>query len=61
MSSFNLAELFEDVLRPAIYPKAQDLIDEARRAGCRIVLITGALDFRFGGGPYDGCPPGIGP
>jgi HAD superfamily hydrolase (TIGR01490 family) len=38
-------DLFEDVLRPAIYPKAQDLIDEARRAGCRIVLITGALDF----------------
>ena len=38
-------ELFEDVLKPAIFPKAQDLIDEARRAGCRIVLVTGALDF----------------
>ena len=38
-------DLFEDVLKEAIFPKAQDLIDEARRAGCRIVLITGALDF----------------
>jgi HAD superfamily hydrolase (TIGR01490 family) len=38
-------DLLEDVIKPAIYPKAQDLIDEARRAGCRIVLITGALDF----------------
>jgi HAD superfamily phosphoserine phosphatase-like hydrolase len=38
-------DLFEDVLKKNIFPKAQDLIDEARRAGCRIVLITGALDF----------------
>lgn len=38
-------DLFEDVLKKNIYPKAQDLIDEARRSGCRIVLITGALDF----------------
>lgn len=38
-------DLFEDVLKDAIYPQAQDLIDEARRAGCRIVLVTGALDF----------------
>lgn len=38
-------ELFEDVLRPAIYPGAPRLLDEARRAGCRIVLVTGALDF----------------
>ena len=37
--------MFEDVLKPALYPQAQDLIDEARRAGCRIVLVTGALDF----------------
>lgn len=43
---FTLAEdLFEDVIKPAIYPKAKDLIDEARRASCRIVLVTGALDF----------------
>jgi len=43
---FTLAEeLFEDVFEPAIYPKARDLIDEARRAGCKIVLVSGALDF----------------
>ncbi len=39
------AELFEDVLRPAIYPGTPRLIEETRRAGCRIVLVTGALDF----------------
>jgi HAD superfamily hydrolase (TIGR01490 family) len=39
------SELFEDVLRPAIYPGTRRLIEEARRAGCRIVLVTGALDF----------------
>jgi HAD superfamily hydrolase (TIGR01490 family) len=38
-------EMFEDLLKPAIFPKAQDLIDEARRSGCKIVLVTGALDF----------------
>jgi HAD superfamily hydrolase (TIGR01490 family) len=38
-------DMFEDVLKPALYPGAQDLIDEARRAECRIVLVTGALDF----------------
>jgi HAD superfamily hydrolase (TIGR01490 family) len=41
-------EMFIDVLKPALYPRAQDLIDEARRAGCRIVLVTGALDFTIG-------------
>lgn len=38
-------DMFEDVIKPAIFSKAQDLIDEARRAGCKIVLVTGALDF----------------
>ncbi len=38
-------DLFDDVIKDAIYPKAQDLIDEARRAGCKIVFVTGALDF----------------
>lgn len=38
-------EMLDDVLRPALFDQAQDLIDEARRAGCRIVLVTGALDF----------------
>ena len=38
-------EMFEDLLKPAIFPKAKDLIEEARRSGCKIVLVTGALDF----------------
>jgi HAD superfamily hydrolase (TIGR01490 family) len=38
-------ELFEDVIRPNIYPRAKQLIDESRRAGVRQVLISGALDF----------------
>lgn len=38
-------ELFEDVLQPALYPGARSLIEESRRAGCRQVLISGALDF----------------
>lgn len=38
-------ELFEDVIKPKIYPRARDLIEESRRAGCRQVLISGALDF----------------
>lgn len=38
-------DLFEDVLKDAIYEEAQDLIDEARRSGCKIVLVSGALDF----------------
>lgn len=38
-------QMLDDVLRPALFKESQDLIDEARRAGCRIVLVTGALDF----------------
>ena len=38
-------ELFEDVIKPNIYPRAKDLIDDSRRAGVRQVLISGALDF----------------
>ena len=38
-------ELFEDVIKPSIYPGARDLIEESKRAGCRQVLISGALDF----------------
>lgn len=38
-------ELFEDVLRPAIHPGTPRLLDQARAAGCRIVFVTGALDF----------------
>jgi len=38
-------ELFEEVLRPAVFDGTPRLIAEARRAGCRVVLVTGALDF----------------
>src|SRR6185295_663319 len=38
-------ELFEDVIKPNIYPRARDLIEESRRAGVRQVLVSGALDF----------------
>ncbi len=38
-------ELFEDVIKPNIYPRAKALIDESRRAGVRQVLVSGALDF----------------
>lgn len=38
-------ELFEDVIKPNIYPRARDLIDESRRAGVRQVIVSGALDF----------------
>jgi HAD superfamily hydrolase (TIGR01490 family) len=38
-------ELFEDVVKPNIYPRAKELIDESRRAGVRQVLVSGALDF----------------
>ena len=38
-------ELFDEVLRPAIHAGTPQLLAQARRAGCRIVLMTGALDF----------------
>jgi HAD superfamily hydrolase (TIGR01490 family) len=38
-------EMFEDVIKPTIYPGARDLIAESRRAGCRQVLVSGGLDF----------------
>ncbi len=38
-------ELFDEVLRPAIHAGTPQLLAQARRAGCYIVLVTGALDF----------------
>jgi HAD superfamily hydrolase (TIGR01490 family) len=38
-------DLFREVLLPAIHPGTPRLLEEARAAGCRIVLVTGALDF----------------
>jgi HAD superfamily hydrolase (TIGR01490 family) len=38
-------ELFDDVIKPSIYPRTLDLVAEARRAGLRQVLVSGGLDF----------------
>ncbi|HET6613307.1 MAG TPA: HAD family hydrolase [Kofleriaceae bacterium] len=38
-------ELFDEVIRPNIYPRAFEIIAESRRAGIRQVIISGALDF----------------
>jgi HAD superfamily hydrolase (TIGR01490 family) len=38
-------ELFEDVIKPSVFPRARDLIEESRRSGCRQVIISGGLDF----------------
>jgi HAD superfamily hydrolase (TIGR01490 family) len=38
-------DLFEDVLKKAIFPGAYDLIAEAKRSECKVVFCTGALDF----------------
>jgi HAD superfamily hydrolase (TIGR01490 family) len=38
-------ELFEEVIKPNVYPRAPALVAESRRAGVRQVLLSGALDF----------------
>jgi HAD superfamily hydrolase (TIGR01490 family) len=49
LSEDRLIELADDlcdkVLEPAVYRGARDIIDEARRAGCKIVFCTGAIDI----------------
>ncbi len=41
-----LAEtMFEKVIRPSIFPGARKLIEEDRRQGYRLVLVSGELDF----------------
>jgi HAD superfamily hydrolase (TIGR01490 family) len=42
---FFAAELFEDVLKPAVYPGAFELIEKSRSLGLRQVVVTGALDI----------------
>jgi len=37
--------LCEEVLKPAVFPGALDIVAEARRGGCKIVLCTGAIDI----------------
>jgi HAD superfamily hydrolase (TIGR01490 family) len=38
-------EMFEEVIKPTIFPGTRELIEESRRAGCRQVLVSGGLDF----------------
>ncbi|MFV0387175.1 MAG: HAD family hydrolase [Pyrinomonadaceae bacterium] len=38
-------DLFENVLKPAIFPGTFDLIEKSKKLGHTQVLITGALDF----------------
>lgn len=38
-------ELFEAVIKPSIFPKTRDLVEEARRAGLKNVIVSGGLDF----------------
>ncbi|HVZ71465.1 MAG TPA: HAD-IB family hydrolase [Polyangia bacterium] len=38
-------EQFDEVLKPAIFPGAYELIDKSRQLGLRQVLVTGALDL----------------
>jgi HAD superfamily hydrolase (TIGR01490 family) len=38
-------ELFEDVLKPAIFPGTASLIKKSKSLGFKQVVITGALDF----------------
>jgi HAD superfamily hydrolase (TIGR01490 family) len=38
-------ELFDNVIKPSIYPGAYELVDKSRRLGLRQVLVTGALDL----------------
>lgn len=38
-------DLFEEVIRPAIYPGTLPLLDKSRSIGLRQVVVTGALDI----------------
>jgi HAD superfamily hydrolase (TIGR01490 family) len=37
-------EVFDNVLRPSLYPAAQELVDKSRSAGHEVVYVSGALD-----------------
>ena len=38
-------DLFENILKPAIFPGAYELIEKSRSLGLRQVVVTGALNF----------------
>ena len=37
-------EVFEDIIRPAIYSGAHDLIRQCKEGGFKVVIVTGSLD-----------------
>jgi HAD superfamily hydrolase (TIGR01490 family) len=38
-------ELFDNVLKPSIFPGSYELIEKSKQLGLRQVLVTGAIDF----------------
>lgn len=42
---FLAEDLFEEVLKPAVFPGAYELIEKSRSLGLRQVVVTGALDI----------------
>src|SRR5215212_6377744 len=42
---FFAGELYENVLKPAVFPGAYELIEKSRSLGLRQVVVTGALDW----------------
>jgi HAD superfamily hydrolase (TIGR01490 family) len=42
---FFAEELFETILKPAVFPGSYELIEKSRRIGLRQVVVTGALDL----------------
>ena len=42
---FFAQELFDNVLKPAVFPGAKELIEKSRSLGFRQVVVTGALDM----------------
>jgi HAD superfamily hydrolase (TIGR01490 family) len=42
---FFAEELFEDVLKPAVFPGTFELIEKSRSLGLRQIVVTGALDL----------------
>lgn len=42
---FFARELFEDVIKPAVFPGTYELLEKSRALGLRQVVITGALDL----------------
>jgi HAD superfamily hydrolase (TIGR01490 family) len=42
---FLAGEMFDEIMLPAVFPGAKNLVTSARAAGIRTVLVSGALDF----------------